>query len=102
MQRHDSERVRLANLTQHLIRNDEQLDTRMSKKARDEWHVRYISYFKDLCREQVEIVAKTQWEANGCPLFTSAGEPLMFDSHHFTITGSMLFADAVREQGQLP
>jgi SGNH domain (fused to AT3 domains) len=101
MQRHDSEGVRVENMTQHLIRRDELVDTVMSEKARDEWHIRYISYFKDLCKQPVDV-GKTPWEANGCPLFTSAGEPLLFDKHHLTLTGSLLFAGAMREQGQLP
>jgi hypothetical protein len=46
MQRHDSEGVRVKNLTQHLIRSNEGVDTVMSEKARDEWRIRYISYFK--------------------------------------------------------
>jgi peptidoglycan/LPS O-acetylase OafA/YrhL len=101
MQRHDSVGVRAENMTEHLIRRDEHVDAVMSEKARDEWHIRYISYFKDLCKQEADI-GKTSWEANGCPLFTSTGEPLLFDNHHLTITGSLLFAGAMREQGQLP
>lgn len=98
MQRHDAEGVRVEDMTRHLIRSDEQVDTMMSEKARDEWHIRYISYFKDLCKQAVDA-GKTSWEANGCPLFTSTGEPLLFDKNHLTLTGSLLFAGAMREQG---
>ena len=97
-----SERVRNESLTRHLKLN-ESLDRTMSEMARKDWHVRYISYYKDLCGAQTEMEAKSRWETTtGCPLFTDTGEPLVFDEHHLTLSASLLFAKIIREQGQLP
>ena len=103
MQRHDSEQVRSQHLTQHLDPNGKLFDDAMAKMAREQWHVSYISYYKDICHQPPVVMTEGQWETTtGCPLFTSEGEPLMFDDHHFTISGSLLFANAVRKLGQLP
>jgi peptidoglycan/LPS O-acetylase OafA/YrhL len=102
MQEKTSNHVRAENITRHMNVEAMQIDTKMSKMAKDQWHVQYISYFKDLCGQQIEDAAKAQWETtNGCPLFTDSGEPLIFDQHHFTLSGSLLFANTVRRLGQI-
>jgi peptidoglycan/LPS O-acetylase OafA/YrhL len=77
-------------------------DRRMEAMARETWHVDYVSYFEVLCRGKAQLPAGTEPEtAQGCPLFAAPGEPLLFDTHHFTLAGSELFARAVRAQGLL-
>ncbi len=79
------------------------LDQSMASLARTQWKVPYISVYRDLCRSQPEMVAKSQPEmAGGCPIFGVNGAPLLVDSNHFSREGSILFAQAVRSNAQLP
>ncbi len=77
-------------------------DPWLSWMARERWHVDYISYFAVLCRGGLRLPEGTPAEtAQGCPLYAGPGEPLLFDTHHFTLAGSALFARTARERGLL-
>ena len=103
MRRHESAHVRSESLTSHLELSGRRLDNTMAHLAANTWKVTYVSYWKELCRDQIEDVAKSQIEtSNGCPLITNSGDPLMFDTHHLTAGGSEQFATAVRRDGLLP
>ena len=82
------------------------LDRRMAQLARNEWKVRYISAFEDLCSPQVEMAAKSGSPAlesgDGCPVLAAPGVPLQFDIHHLTVDGSILYAQQMRANHQLP
>jgi peptidoglycan/LPS O-acetylase OafA/YrhL len=89
---------RNADITKHLLPGAMELDTKLETMARDEWRVRYISHFK-LLGMKPEI---TQPIETSVPFVTDTGEPLMFDVHHYTRSGSVLFANRVRASGVLP
>jgi peptidoglycan/LPS O-acetylase OafA/YrhL len=92
-----------AALKDHREAYPEEVDKAMNKLARDEWKVRYISAYADLCADQVEVQAKSQLEtASGCPVYAAPGVPLLFDTDHFTAEGSVLFARAMRDRNQMP
>ena len=65
------------------------LDDDMSKLAQSERDVRYVSYFKMLCRQ------------NSCLEYAGNGVPLQSDYGHLTAVGSMLVATKLRESGVL-
>ncbi len=80
-----------------------ELDDQMRILARTQWKVRYISVFEDLCTSQLEMVAKSQPEsASGCPIYSAPGVPLLRDQDHFSGSGSVLFARAMRSRQQIP
>lgn len=86
-------------ISQRRIPGDIPLDSQMEKLARDRWKVRYISHVNELCGRQI----KAAWQTtDSCPLLLPGGEPLIFDSHHLTRSGSELFAKQVRADGLLP
>jgi peptidoglycan/LPS O-acetylase OafA/YrhL len=68
-----------------------QLDAQMSTLAREQWHVQYISFFENLCPTE-----------QGCPPYATPGVPMLLDSNHLTSAGSILFAQSMRNQHQLP
>lgn len=85
------------------LREPQVLDKSMAALARSQWKIPYISVYGDLCRSQVEMIAKSQPEmAAGCPIFGVNDAPLLVDTNHFSEGGSILFAQAVRSEGQLP
>ena len=59
------------------------LDARLATLAHDRWHVPYISYYATLCTPN-------------CPAYAAPGVPLLFDEHHFTADGSILFAQRLK------
>jgi hypothetical protein len=102
IRRNESREERTKDLSQHMRMDEERLDTVLSQMA-NEQHVRYVSYYKDVCGHQLEELAKTQWEtSNGCPLFTKSGDPFLFDYHHPTESGAEQLLSAARRLGQLP
>jgi peptidoglycan/LPS O-acetylase OafA/YrhL len=80
-----------------------QLDAKMARLARDEWHVPYISFFDAVCRQPASSsTAKQPLPPSACPVYGAPRVPLLFDSNHFTGAGATLFATAMREQHLLP
>jgi peptidoglycan/LPS O-acetylase OafA/YrhL len=67
------------------------LDRTLKDLAQNRWHIRYISYFSDVCEPR-----------GGCPVLATPDIPMYFDQSHFTIPGSVLFAQAIRDRHQLP
>ncbi len=99
----DSPAARNQVLSEHLLPKGVALDQEMSRLARDQWHVRYISYFATLCSHRYGSEANQHWQTNsGCPAFTSTGDVVTFDIHHITVPASIEFLRAVHAQGQLP
>ena len=97
LQNHDP-----ASIDRHRYKAAEVTDRKLAKLARRTWHVEYISAYEDLCASQVEMVAKAQPESvSNCPLYAAPGVPLLFDTDHFTPQGSILYARAIRNRGQL-
>ena len=76
-----------------------QLDLQMAKLAKDKWKVGYISVFQILCSPQTN--SQSQTLDLHCPVQTPSGIPVLFDEHHFTVEGSVLFAQAIRVANQL-
>jgi hypothetical protein len=75
----------------------------MAQLARDEWKVRYISAFDDLCNPGVEKLTGSNLQSgDGCPVLAAPGVPLQFDYHHLTVEGSILYAQQMRSRHQLP
>ena len=78
-------------------------DEELSALARDQWKIRYISAFENLCATNMERKVETLLQTNSsCPVYAAAGVPLLFDSNHLTVDGSILFAKTMRERNQLP
>jgi len=73
----------------HRVAYYERLDADMSKLAQADPGVRYISYFKILCRQ------------SACLEYAGAGVPLQSDYGHLTSGGSVLVATKIRETGGL-
>jgi peptidoglycan/LPS O-acetylase OafA/YrhL len=91
-----------ANVASHFFPQRRQLEAEMKQMARDRWHVQYISYFDDLCTTQSDLEATPlERMPGGCPLRTAAGEPLLFDDHHLSLSASTLLARTVRARGEL-
>ena len=76
-------------VAKHLFAWPSELDNNLRVLARDKWHVHYISYFENLCTPS-------------CVEYAAPGVPLVFDGHHMTAEGSVLFARNVRTRGGLP
>jgi peptidoglycan/LPS O-acetylase OafA/YrhL len=101
--RHSSRQQAISNISKHLNFGKIRLDGVMRERAAERWHVRYISYFQELCPKPAEGAPEMQWEtSNGCPLFVPSGQPLLFDTHHFTVDASIYFASRLRSDGVLP
>jgi hypothetical protein len=62
----------------------------MSQMAQNEWRVHYVSFFKSLCRE------------NSCVEYAAQGVPLQFDYGHLTKDGSVLLAELLQKNDELP
>jgi hypothetical protein len=73
----------------HRIASYEGLDTDMARLAATQLGVRYISYYKLLCRQQA------------CLEYAGQGIPLQSDYGHLTAGGSMLMATRIRDNGAL-
>jgi len=73
----------------HRVAFYQNLDADMSKLAQSDRGVRYISYFKMLCRQ------------TSCLEYAADGVPLQSDYGHLTGVGSMLVATKLRESGVL-
>ncbi|MCU1329162.1 MAG: hypothetical protein JWN34_4532 [Bryobacterales bacterium] len=76
-------------------------DKRLAEVARDQWNVRYVSTFEDLCDKRADGGTKLRTKL-GCPVYAARDVPLLFDSDHLTPAGSILFAKAMRELHQFP
>ena len=72
----------------HLASGQQKLDLKLAELAHVQWHVPYISYFKNLC-------------TSSCLLYGAPGIPLLFDEHHLTAAGSMLFVQSIRDRHEL-
>jgi hypothetical protein len=73
----------------HRVASYESLDADMSRLAESDRGVRYVSYFKMLCRQ------------TSCVEYAADGVPLQSDYGHLTRVGSMLVATMLRESGVL-
>jgi len=73
----------------HRVAAYESLDGDMAKLAQSERDVRYVSYFKMLCRQ------------SSCLEYAGNGVPLQSDYGHLTAVGSVLVATKLRESGVL-
>jgi peptidoglycan/LPS O-acetylase OafA/YrhL len=82
---------RLDRVPGHLTAPPRTLDAQLAILSRERWHVHYISYFSTMCRPD-------------CPNFAGPDVPVLFDEHHLTAAGSILFAGILqRENGlQIP
>ena len=76
------------------------LDKVLRTLTRDSWNVPYISIYDEICGADATALPGPKEE--GCPVFAAPGVPLLFDSHHLTPMGAMLYADAMRKHGRLP
>jgi peptidoglycan/LPS O-acetylase OafA/YrhL len=74
----------------HRVAGYARLDAEMSHMAQTDWQVRYVSFFKSLCREKT------------CVEYAAAGVPLQFDYGHLTKDGSVLLAQMLHNNEQLP
>lgn len=80
-----------------------QTDKKLAALARDQWKVRYVSGYENLCVSDVPTEVRTPLRtSSACPVFAATGVPLLFDSNHFTAEGSVLYARTMRARGQLP
>jgi len=80
-----------------------QTEEKLAALARNQWKIRYISVYENLCaRNLSEESAALLRTRSGCPLYAARGVPLLFDAHHLTADGSILFARTVRSLHQLP
>jgi peptidoglycan/LPS O-acetylase OafA/YrhL len=83
----------------HLDQAAKDLDDYMRSLAKTQWHVPYISMYDDLCQPDV---VQGGLNARGCPVFAAPGVALLWDTDHFSPTGSMKFAEIIRARHQLP
>jgi peptidoglycan/LPS O-acetylase OafA/YrhL len=74
----------------HRVAEYARLDAAMSKMAQNEWQVHYVSFFKSLCRQ------------NSCVEYAAQGVPLQFDYGHLTKDGSVLLAQMLQRNEELP
>ncbi len=80
-----------------------QTDIKLSVIAREQWKVRYISFLENLCATSVQMESEAPLRAiSGCPVYAEPGVPLLFDSNHLTVDGSILYARTMRARHQLP
>ncbi len=61
----------------HLDSTQLTLDAEMEKRAKENWHVQYVSLIKILC------------SSKGCQEYAAPGVPLQFDMSHLTLEGSV-------------
>jgi peptidoglycan/LPS O-acetylase OafA/YrhL len=74
----------------HRVAECARLDAEMSTMAEAQWRVRYVSFFKSLCRQA------------SCVEYAGEGVPLQFDYGHLTKDGSVLLARMLRQSEELP
>jgi peptidoglycan/LPS O-acetylase OafA/YrhL len=74
----------------HRIAEYQRMDGVLMKLAREEWKVRYISFFETLCG------------TSSCIEYAADDVPLQFDSSHLTKDGSVLVARRLEENRELP
>lgn len=74
----------------HRLLASKRLDDEMDYLARTQWKVRYISFFKLLCKP------------NSCVEYAGRDVPLQFDGSHLTKEGSVLVAEKLKESQQFP
>jgi peptidoglycan/LPS O-acetylase OafA/YrhL len=74
----------------HRVAECARLDDEMSRMAQTQWRVRYVSFFKSLCQK------------TSCVEYAGPGIPLVFDYGHLTKDGSVLLAQMLRQNDQLP
>jgi hypothetical protein len=74
----------------HADPNLTQLDAQMAVLARDQWKVRYISFFADVCPDNL-----------GCPAYATPGVPMLLDTNHLTPAGAIRFAQSMRDRHQI-
>jgi peptidoglycan/LPS O-acetylase OafA/YrhL len=90
-------------ISRHRAVQPQLLDRKLALIARNEWKVRYISIYEDLCEPARELKTNENFETDSkCPMRVEAGVPLLFDTDHLTPRGSVLFAEAVRARSQFP
>ena len=67
------------------------MDRTLAKLAREQWKVRYISWFEDLCSPKGQ-----------CPALAGPDIPMLWNQDHLTTAGSVAFARAIKARHQLP
>jgi hypothetical protein len=85
-----------AEVQRHWMGENRDFDKKMAELARNKWKVHFISEFENLCG----LSAKTE-TVDGCPLYAAPGVPIIFDSFHLTLPGSVLYAKSIRRKHQL-
>ncbi len=83
----------------HLMLEPAALDREMKRRARDQWHVAYLSIYDTLCDPPGVDDRAT---LHGCALYGAPGIPLLLDKDHFSPAGSILFAQKIRDRHELP
>jgi peptidoglycan/LPS O-acetylase OafA/YrhL len=90
-------------ISSHVLTEHQVFDRELATFARTEWNIRYISSFEDLCAVPAQAgIADVTERSEICPTVISPGNPLLFDTNHFSVPGSVRFAQAMREEKQLP
>ena len=89
-------------LLRHWNSGEESLDAAMARLVTDQWHAQYISAFANLCGRSQEGGGQPFALVSGCPVFAGNEVPIVFDTHHFTPEGSLLYAQTMRARGQMP
>ncbi len=80
-----------------------QVDKKLSEVARNQWKIRYISAYENLCAQKMKMEDNVPLQTSSdCPVYAAPGVPLFLDTNHFTIDGSILYARTMRERNQLP
>jgi len=76
---------------QHLLAGGALLDAEMERKARDEWHVPYVSIYQAIC------------DGQDCAEFADAAHtiPLMSDTDHLNRFGSLMTVQRLLAKGKL-
>ena len=74
----------------HRVAKYQRLDDQLSSLSNDEWKVTYVSFFKMLC------------PGDACVEYTSDRSPLQSDYGHLTREGSILVAQMLRRDRELP
>jgi hypothetical protein len=88
----------MGEVAQHQSLEPEKLDGQLARIARDEWKVRYISIYEDLCTPaSLNKASDLQ-----CPIYAETDVPLLFDTNHLTPAGSIEYAKAMESKGQMP
>ncbi len=92
-----------ATIDQHRNAEPMRTDERLSRLARNQWKVRYISAYENLCASDLPVgIIPLRRSMSGCPVYAARGVPLLFDGNHFTPEGSILYARTMRDRRQLP